>query len=184
MARTESKMVELGSKAVYFTLYSPTEDKELTLTSLQSDRATLIIFMSNHCPFVKHLNSALSSFGKEYIPKGLSVIAINSNDIINYPDDSPENMIRQAEEFDFQFPYLFDETQEIAREYGAMCTPDFFLYDGDMKLRYRGQFDDSRPGNSVPVTGNDLRQAVDALLNKQLPSTEQKPSVGCGIKWK
>lgn len=184
MARTESKMVELGSKAADFVLYSPAEDKELSLTSLQSERATLIIFMSNHCPFVKHLNSALSSFGKEYIPKGLSVIAINSNDIINYPDDSPENMIKQAEKFDFQFPYLFDESQEIARKYGAMCTPDFFLYDGNMMLRYRGQFDDSRPGNGIPVTGYDLRHAVEALLNNQLPSINQKPSIGCGIKWK
>ncbi|PKL81278.1 MAG: thioredoxin family protein [Ignavibacteriae bacterium HGW-Ignavibacteriae-4] len=184
MARIESKMMELGSKAHDFKLFSPSENKEISLTNMKSEKATLIIFISNHCPFVKHLNSALSTFAKKYIPKGLSVIAINSNDIVNYPDDSPENMIKQSKEFDFHFPYLFDETQEIAREYGAMCTPDFFLYDGDLKLRYRGQFDDSRPGNSIPVTGIDLSIAVDALLNNKLPSTDQKPSVGCGIKWK
>lgn len=183
MSRTESKMVELGSEATEFALFSPTEDRDITLTSQQS-KATLIVFMSCHCPFVKHLNSALSSFAKEYMPKGLGILAINSNDIEKYPDDSPENMIKQAKEFDFQFPYLFDETQDIAREYGAQCTPDFFLYDSDMKLRYRGQFDDSRPENGVPITGNDLRLAVEALLNNQLPTPVQKPSVGCGIKWK
>ncbi len=183
MARTESNMVELGTDATEFALYSPTEGREITLTSQKSD-ATLIIFISVHCPFVKHLNSAISSFAKEFMPKGLGIMAINSNDIEKYPDDSPDNMIKQAEEFDFQFPYLFDETQEIAREYGAQCTPDFFLYDKDLKLRYRGQFDDSRPDNGIPITGYDLRNAVEALLNNELPSTKQKPSVGCGIKWK
>lgn len=183
MARTESKMIELGSEATEFALFSPTEGRDITLTSQQS-KATLIVFMSCHCPFVKHLNSALSSFAKEYMPKGLGMLAINSNDVENYPDDSPENMIKQAKEFDFQFPYLFDETQDVAKEFGAQCTPDFFLYDSDMILRYRGQFDGSRPDNGVPITGKDLRQAVDALLNDELPSLEQMPSVGCGIKWK
>ncbi len=184
MARTESKMVELGTKAAEFALFSPTENRVITSTSQETDKATLIMFMSCHCPFVKHLNTAISSFANEYMPKGLGILAINSNDIEKYPDDSPENMIKQSEEFGFTFPYLFDETQNVAKEFGAQCTPDFFLFDGDMKLRYRGQFDESRPGNGVPITGKDLRQAVDALLNNELPSLIQKPSVGCGIKWK
>lgn len=184
MARTESTIVNLGSHATEFTLFDPREEREITLTSQKSEKATLIIFMSNHCPFVQHLNSSLSSFAKEYMPQGLSIIAINSNDVENYPDDSPENMVKLAEQYDFEFPYLYDETQEIAKVYGAVCTPDFFLYDGDLKLRYRGQFDEARPGNDVPITGIDLRNAVEALLNNQLPNPEQKPSVGCGIKWK
>jgi thiol-disulfide isomerase/thioredoxin len=184
MARTESKMVELGTEAAEFALYSPTEGRVITSTSQEGDKATLFLFISCHCPFVKHLNKAISSFAQEYMPKGLGILAINSNDIEKYPDDSPDNMIKQAEEFKFPFPYLFDETQDVARDFGAQCTPDFFLYDEDMKLRYRGQFDDSRPDNGVPITGKDLREAVDALLNNQLPSPIQKPSVGCGIKWK
>jgi thiol-disulfide isomerase/thioredoxin len=184
MARTESKMIELGTKAPEFTLYSPNMNKEVTLTEYKSDKATLIVFLSVHCPFVKHLNEALSTFSKEYIPKGLAFIAINSNDIEKYPDDSPDNMAKQSKDFDFKFPYLFDKTQDIAREYGAQCTPDFFLYDKDLKLRYRGQFDDSRPGNNEAITGKDLREAVDSLLNNELPTLNQKPSVGCGIKWK
>ena len=133
MARTESKMIDLGSKAFDFTLYSPIKENEQSLTALQSEKATLIIFMSNHCPFVKHLNSELSLFAKDFIPKGLSVIAINSNDILNYPDDSPENMKLQAEEYDFQFPYLFDETQEIAKEYGFELADHSLILYGEFK---------------------------------------------------
>ena len=184
MARTESNIVQLGKEATEFTLLEPLEDEYVTLTSQKSDKANLIVFMSCHCPFVKHLNRAFSEFAKEYMPKGLSIIAINSNDVEKYPEDSPENMIKQVKEFDFQFPYLYDETQEVAKVYGAVCTPDFFLYDGDLKLRYRGQFDDSRPNNTEPITGIDLRFAVDALLDNKFPSFDQKPSVGCSIKWK
>lgn len=184
MARTESKMIELGTKAPDFTLYSPINKEEVSLDSIKSKKANLIVFISVHCPFVKHLNKSFSDFSNEYISKGVSVIAINSNDIKKYPEDSPENMIKQSKEFNFQFPYLFDETQKVAREYDAQCTPDFFLYDCDMKLRYRGQYDDSRPGNDIPITGYDLRNAVDSLLNNELPKLEQKPSVGCNIKWK
>lgn len=184
MARTESNMIQLGTEATEFTLFDPQEERHITLTSQKSDKATLIIFMCNHCPFVIHIVKVLSSMAKEYMPKGLSIIAINSNDVENYPDDSPDNMIKFTKTNDLDFPYLFDETQEVAKEYGAVCTPDFFLYDGDLKLRYRGQFDDSRPGNDLPVTGNDLKSAVDALLNNQMPNSDQTPSVGCGIKWK
>jgi thiol-disulfide isomerase/thioredoxin len=184
MARTESKMVEIGSEATEFTLYSPKDERFITLTSQKSSKANLIIFMCNHCPFVKHINESLSQFAKEYMPKGLSIIAINPNDAENYPEDSPEKMIELADKFNFDFPYLYDETQDVAKVYGAECTPDFFLYDGDLKLQYRGQYDDSRPGNDLPVTGIDLKNAVDKLLNNELPNSEQKPSVGCGIKWR
>jgi len=184
MARTESKMVEIGSDATEFTLYSPKDERFITLTSQKSPKANLIIFMCNHCPFVKHINESLSQFAKEYMPKGLSIIAINSNDAENYPEDSPEKMIELSEKHNFEFPYLYDETQDVAKVYGAECTPDFFLYDGDLKLQYRGQYDDSRPGNDKLVTGIDLRNAVDKLLNNELPNPEQKPSVGCGIKWR
>ncbi len=184
MARTESKMVEIGSDATEFTLYSPKDERFITLTSQKSPKANLIIFMCNHCPFVKHINESLSQFANEYMPKGLSIIAINSNDAENYPEDSPEKMIELSDKHSFEFPYLYDETQDVAKVYGAECTPDFFLYDGDLKLQYRGQYDDSRPGNDKPVTGIDLRNAVDKLLNNELPNPEQKPSVGCGIKWR
>jgi len=184
MARTESKLIELGTEATDFSLIEPKNNKYVSLSSHKSDKATLILFMCNHCPFVIHINDVLSKFAKEYVPKGLSIIAINSNDVENYPEDSPENMIRLSNKYDFNFPYLFDETQTIAKEYGATCTPDFFLFDGDLKLRYRGQFDDSRPGNNEEVTGKDLKAAVDSLLNNENPNPIQKPSVGCGIKWK
>lgn len=184
MARTESNMIELGTKAPEFTLLDPNDGKFLTLTSQKSDKATLIMFICNHCPFVIHIANELSSFANEYKDKGLSIIAINSNDITNYPDDSPEKMITFSEKYKFEFPYLFDETQNVAKEYGATCTPDFFLYDGDLKLRYRGQFDDSRPGNGIPVTGKDIKAAFESMLINKLPNSVQKPSVGCGIKWK
>lgn len=184
MARTESKIVELGSDAMEFALYEPAESQYITLTSQKSDKATLIIFMCNHCPYVVHIAEALSSFAKEYIPKGLSIIGINPNDYENYPDDSPDNMKKFIEKYDLQFPYLIDETQEVAMAYNAQCTPEFFLYDKNLKLKYHGQFDDSRPDSGIPVTGNDLRNAVDAVIASQLPDNNQKPCVGCGIKWK
>lgn len=184
MARTESKLVELGSEAMEFALYEPAESEYLTLTSQKSDKATLIIFMCNHCPYVLHIADALSSFAKEYIPKGLSIIGINSNDYENYPDDSPENMKKFINQYDIIFPYLIDETQEVASAYNAQCTPEFFLYDKNLKLKYHGQFDDARPGNGIPITGNDLRKAVDSIFDGQTPDTNQTVCVGCGIKWK
>ena len=140
--------------------------------------------MCNHCPFVKHLNESLSQFAKEYQEKGVSIIAINSNDVENYPEDSPEKMIELADNHNFDFPYLYDETQDVAKVYGAECTPDFFLFDSNNTLVYRGQFDDSRPGNDVPVTGKDLKAAIEEVLLDRKVDTQQKPSIGCNIKWK
>ena len=142
------------------------------------------MFICRHCPFVKHLEKGLAQLGRDYEGKGVGIVAISSNDAANYPDDAPESLAEQAHELGFTFPYLYDETQEVARAYGAACTPDFFLFDDGLKLVYRGQFDDSRPGNGVPVTGKDLRAALDALIAGQPISPEQHPSLGCNIKWK
>jgi thiol-disulfide isomerase/thioredoxin len=141
------------------------------------------MFMCNHCPFVKHLADALAQFGREYQAKGLAMVGISSNDVSNYPADSPEQMVHEAEDRGYTFPYLFDESQEVAKEYRAACTPDFFLFDGDRRLVYRGQFDSSRPDSGTPVTGADLREAVDAVLAGKKPSEKQSPSIGCNIKW-
>lgn len=184
MAATESTMVALGTKAQDFTLLDTVSGKSKSLHVLSSEKGTLIMFICNHCPFVKHLNKALTEFSKEYLPKGLSIIAISSNDVHNYPDDSPEKMTQNAIDNNWDFPYLYDETQQVAKAYDAVCTPDFFLYNGNLELVYRGQFDSSRPSNGVPVTGDDLRNAVDALLSGDQISKEQTPSVGCNIKWK
>lgn len=184
MAQTPSKMIDLGTTAPDFKLYEPLTDSYKTLDELKSNKATLIMFICNHCPFVKHINKGLVEFANDYLPKGLSIIAINSNDVENYPADSPEKMVVLIKEEGYQFPYLYDETQEVAKAYDAACTPDFFLYDSDMALVYRGQFDDSRPGNGVEVTGNDLRSAADAILNNEAVLQEQIPSIGCNIKWK
>jgi thiol-disulfide isomerase/thioredoxin len=144
----------------------------------------LVIFMCNHCPYVKHIRDALASFGEEYQKKGLAVVAINSNDATTHPEDSLENMVLESQRFGYTFPYLRDESQSVAKAYGAACTPDFFLYDGGGRLFYRGQFDDSRPGNDLPVSGKDLRSAADALLEGRGTPENQTPSVGCNIKWK
>lgn len=143
-----------------------------------------MVFLSNHCPYVKHLQRGLVELAREYQPKGLAVVAVGSNDAERYPEDGPEGMRRVKEELGFPFPYLHDESQTVARSYRAACTPDFFLFDQDRVLAYRGQFDDSRPGNGRPVTGADLRAAIDAVLAGETPDPDQKPSVGCGIKWK
>jgi thiol-disulfide isomerase/thioredoxin len=140
--------------------------------------------MCNHCPFVIHLRSALATFGKEYQAKGLAIVGINSNDVVTHPDDSPERMKAEVKSAGYTFPYLFDESQDVAKAYGAACTPDFFLFDSQRRLAYRGQFDDSRPGNSKPITGADLRAACDSVLGGKVVSTTQKPSIGCNIKWK
>lgn len=183
MARTESTMLELGTRAPDFSL-PDTQGKQVSLNDFADAKGLLVVFMCNHCPYVIHIRDALVEFAKEYQPQGLAVVAINSNDAVNYPDDGPEKMAEAAAEHGFSFPYLYDETQEVAKAYKAACTPDFFLFDSEQKLFYRGQFDDSRPRNDAPVTGVDLRAAVDALLNDEEPPEEQKPSLGCNIKWK
>lgn len=177
-------MVETGSQAPEFTLVDTVSGSEKSLSELKSDKATVIMFICNHCPFVKHVNPELVKLAEDYIPKGVSFIAISSNDVATHPDDSPDKMKTTAEENNYPFVYLYDETQQVAKAYKAACTPDFFIYDGDLKLAYRGQLDDSRPSNGVPLSGRDMRAALDALLAGETPATEQKPSIGCNIKWK
>jgi thiol-disulfide isomerase/thioredoxin len=158
--------------------------KELTLTDLKSDKATVVAFICNHCPYVIHIIDALVKVGKDYIPKGVSFVMINANDVANYPADAPDKMVEFARERDFPFPYLYDESQEVAKAYDAACTPDFSVFDGNMKCVYRGQFDDSRPKNDKPVTGADLRRILDLILAGKPVPTAQVPSIGCNIKWK
>ncbi|MEC2074864.1 thioredoxin family protein [Metabacillus fastidiosus] len=184
MARTESKMFPLGSTAPDFNLLNTANSETVSLQDIKSDTATVIMFICNHCPFVKHVDDELIRLANDYQPKGISFIAISSNDVENYPDDSPEKMKKTAEELGYPFPYLYDETQEVAKAYDAACTPDFYIFDGDLKCVYRGQLDDSRPGNEKPVTGESIRAALDALLHNELVSDVQKPSLGCNIKWK
>ena len=184
MAETPSTMLPLGTKAPDFKLPDTVSGNNYTLNDLKSEVATVVMFICNHCPYVKHLNAALAELTSEYIDKGISFIAINSNDAATYTDDSPAYMKLNAGRFGFRFPYLFDETQDVARAYKATCTPDFFAYDKDLVLVYRGQFDDSRPGNGLPVTGGDMRNALDNILAGRPVSDYQKPSIGCNIKWK
>jgi peroxiredoxin len=183
MAVTASEMLPLGIAAPDFSL-PDTEGNIVSLTDFEGAPALLVIFTCNHCPFVKHVLDNLVHFVKEYQAKAVAVVGINSNDVDRFPEDNPEMMAEVVEVSGFTFPYLYDETQEVAKAYHAACTPDFFLFDKDRTLVYRGQMDDSRPGNNVPVTGVDLRVALDAVLEgKQMPE-EQKPSIGCNIKWK
>ncbi len=183
MARTESTMLELGIQAPNFNLLD-TKHNQVSLADFKDAKGLLVIFMCNHCPYVIHLRDALAELSKEYQARGLAVVGINSNDASNYPDDSPEKMAEEVATQGYTFPYLYDESQDVAKAYMAACTPDFFLFDADKKLVYRGQFDDSRPRNDVPVTGADLRTAIDALLIGTAIPAEQKPSMGCNIKWK
>ena len=176
-------MTALGTKAPDFILPDTVSGLNISLTSL-TGKATVIMFICNHCPFVKHVNDELVRLANDYIPKGISFIAISSNDVANYPDDSPEKMKQVAKELGYPFPYLYDESQEVAKAYDAACTPDFFIYDKDLQLAYRGQLDDSRPSNGIPVTGKDIRAALDNLLSGKSISPEQRPSIGCNIKWK
>ena len=184
MALTPSNMMALGTKAPDFNLINVLSNSTLNLNNTKGEHGTLIMFICNHCPFVKHINQQLSQLAKDYHSKGVNLIAISSNDVDNYPEDAPDKLAQQALEFDFIFPYLYDHTQTIAKAYDAACTPDFFLFNGALELIYRGQLDDSRPGNDLPVTGKDLRLAIEALLHKQPISEIQKPSIGCNIKWK
>jgi len=184
MAETPSTMVALGTPAPDFNLVAPTTGKRVGRDDFAQAPGLLVMFICNHCPFVKHIRKGLADFGRDYHKRGLAIVAINSNDVASYPADSPAKMIEEVEHAGYVFPYLYDETQEVAKAYRAACTPDFFLYDRDRKLVYRGQFDDSRPGNGLPVTGADLRQAADALLNGKPVPHEQRASIGCNIKWR
>jgi peroxiredoxin len=184
MARTESAMIALGTTAPEFRLEDVIATQWKTLDETRAEHGLLVMFICRHCPFVKHVEKELAALGNEYPSKGIGIVAISSNDADCYSEDSPPSLRQQAEKLGFAFPYLFDESQEVARAYDAACTPDFFLFDKDLKLVYRGQLDDSRPGNGIPVTGKDLRGALDALIAGQPISAEQKPSLGCNIKWK
>lgn len=183
MARTPSNMLPLGTQAPFFNLIDTVTNTSRSLEDLKGGKGTVVMFICNHCPFVIHVNPEISKLGKEYQGKGLNFVAISSNDVINYPQDAPHLMKLKAKEEGYSFPYLYDETQEVARAYDAACTPDFYLFDADLKLVYRGQLDDSRPGNGIPLTGTDLRNAMDALLEGENPIKDQKPSIGCNIKW-
>jgi len=183
MARTPSNMLPLGTKAPDFELLDTVSNKTLSLQKIKGKKGTVVMFICNHCPFVIHVNPEISKLSKEYQAKGINFVAISSNDVENYPQDAPRLMKEKAQEMDYTFPYLYDETQEVAKAYDAACTPDFYLFDGDSKLVYRGQLDDSRPGNGLPLTGLDLRNAMDALLEGKAIDSDQKPSIGCNIKW-
>ena len=183
MVRTPSTMLPLGTRAPDFALPN-VDGRTVTLADAAGPRGTLVMFICNHCPFVKHVADQLAALGRDCLPRGIGVVAISSNDVSSHPADSPEQMVHEAEERGYVFPYLYDETQDVAHAYHAACTPDFFLFDGDCKLAYRGQLDASRPGNDVPVTGADLRAAIDALVAGRPVATEQRPSLGCNIKWK
>jgi peroxiredoxin len=182
MPVTPSTMLELGTPVPQFRL------KDLSGAVVASDQYTgfplLVAFLAPHCPFVKHVRSSFAALAKEYQEKGLAILGINSNDTVTYPDDGPGGMKKETEDGGYTFPYLADGDQSVAKAFRAACTPDFFLFDSNHKLVYRGQFDGSRPSNDTPVTGSDLRAAVDALLAKGKPSGDQKPSVGCNIKWR
>jgi len=176
-------MLPLGTKAPEFSLRDSITDKTLNLQAMKGKKGTLIMFICNHCPFVIHVNPEISRLGKEYQAKGIGIIAISSNDIENYPQDAPHLMKEVAKKQSYSFPYLYDETQKVAKAYRAACTPDFYIFDADLDLVYRGQFDDSRPGNGLPLNGKDVRKAMDALLTGNEISADQKPSIGCNIKW-
>ena len=184
MVKTPSTMLPLGTKAYPFSLQDTLSGKVLSLTQLKSNKATLIMFICNHCPYVKHVQAELVRLAHDYQSKGVAFIAISSNDAEQYPEDSPQRMKEVAEQWGYPFPYLYDETQEIARKYQAACTPDFYLFDKNLLLVYRGQLDDSRPGNNIPLSGKDIRGALDNLLKGKLVNPEQRASVGCSIKWK
>ncbi len=183
MVRTPSTMLPLGTEAEDFSLTN-IDGRTLSFADVAGERGTVLMFICNHCPFVKHVANELAAIGYEYMPKGVGMVAINSNDVSAHPADSPEQMIHESEQRGYSFPYLFDETQEVAKAYGAACTPDFYLFDGNHKLVYRGQLDGSRPDSGVPVTGEDLRKAIDALLESRSLPQPQHPSIGCNIKWR
>lgn len=177
-------MVALGTPAPEFSLPDTVTGKNISLTGVKGSVATVVMFICNHCPFVLHVNHELVRLANDYKSKGIGFVAISANDVVTHPHDAPEKMKETALELGYSFPYCYDETQEVARAYDAACTPDFFIYDKDLKLVYRGQLDDSRPGNEIPVTGKDIRRALDCLLAGQPVPAEQRPSIGCNVKWK
>ena len=183
MANTPSRMVSLGTAMPAFSLPDTISGRTLPSSAL-AGKPSVVIFICNHCPFVKHIQAGLADFGRTCRSKGVPMVAISSNDVASYPDDAPDAMAREAANAGFIFPYLYDESQAVAKAFDARCTPDLFIFDRDGKLAYRGQFDDARPGNQLPVTGRDARSAIDALLAGQQPAAEQKASIGCNIKWK
>jgi len=184
MARTESSMLPLGTSAPDFALSNVVTQREMTMQNVRGPKGLLVMFICRHCPFVKHLEKSLAQLARDYDGKGIGIVAISSNDAANYPDDAPASLAQQAKQLGFAFPYLYDETQDVARAYDAACTPDFFLFDSALRLVYRGQYDASRPGNEIPVTGSDLRAALDAVIAGKTVNPNQHPSVGCNIKWK
>jgi peroxiredoxin len=184
MVQTASTMLPLGTSAPAFSLSDAVSGREVSLEDFQGAPALLVAFICNHCPFVKHVRAGLAQLARDFQERGAAVVAINSNDVESHPDDRPERMAEEARQAGYPFPYLFDEDQAVAKAYRAACTPDFFLFDGGRRLAYRGQMDSSRPGNGVPVTGEDLRAALDAVLAGEPPPRVQRPSMGCNIKWK
>jgi len=183
MARTPSNMIPLGTVAPHFNLIDTVSNRMMSLHELKGEKGTVIMFICNHCPFVIHVNPMLVELANRYQTKGINFVAISSNDIVNYPQDAPQFMKEKAIDEGYSFPYLYDASQEIAAAYDAACTPDFYLFGANLNLTYRGQLDDSRPGNDIPLSGNDLQNAIDALLAGNPPLTQQKPSIGCNIKW-
>jgi peroxiredoxin len=184
MAHTQSTMLELGTTAPEFALTDVVSGKTVKLGDFRGHKGLLVMFICPHCPYVKHIQNALAVLGNDYAEKPIGIVAISSNDAVAYPDDNPDGMKQQAISLGFRFPYLYDETQEVAKEYHAACTPDLFLFNGNFKLVYRGQFDASRPGSGIPVTGEDLRAAMNAVLSDKPVSQDQRASLGCDIKWK
>ncbi len=184
MALTESNMLSLGTKAPDFVLPDTVSGKDIALKDVASDQATVIMFICNHCPYVIHVNEEIVRLAKTYQSKGVAFVAISSNDVDNYPQDSPDKMKVLAEKEGYTFPYLYDESQEVAKAYDAACTPDFYVFDGDLRLVYRGRLDESRPKTDIPLTGKDLRAALDAILAGRPVPEKQYPSAGCNIKWK
>lgn len=185
MARTPSNMIDLGTKAPEFYLKDTKSNTEwFSFADLKGDKGTLVFFICNHCPFVHHVIEEVVRIANDYRVQGIGIIAISSNDVVHYPQDAPELMTEFAFENNFEFAYLYDETQEVAKAYHAACTPDFYLFDKQDQLIYRGQLDDSRPGNGIPLSGSDLRGAIDGVLYNRSINPNQKPSIGCNIKWK
>ena len=183
MARTPSNMLALHTPAPDFSLPEPATGQTVQLSDF-AGQPLLVAFICNHCPFVVHVNDELVKLANEYKEKGIGFLAISANDVVKHPDDGPDRMKAIALQLAYPFPYCYDETQEVAKKFGAACTPDFFIYDANNQLVYRGQLDDSRPGNGIPVTGSDIRNALDSLITGNAVSTEQRPSIGCNIKWK
>jgi peroxiredoxin len=184
MVKTASTMLALGTAAPEFQLPDVVSGENISLATFSGSKALLLMFICQHCPFVKHIQAELAKIGQDYRDRPLGIVAISANDVANYPDDSPQKLKQMAQELTFNFPVCYDESQAVAKSYTAACTPDFFLFDTAKKLVYRGQLDDSRPSNGIPVTGQDLRQAINAVLQDRAIDFEQKPSIGCNIKWK